>query len=121
MLKTEIGFGTIVHAGVVIYKNVSIGAKNLIHANSVIHSGSKLGDKCVINANAVIGGEGFGFVPTSNGWKKMMKVKNGTTNVLKIWRIMKISLDMIGILVEVEFMKELMKINENLQKPIHNV
>jgi UDP-3-O-[3-hydroxymyristoyl] glucosamine N-acyltransferase len=72
--NTEIGAGTIVHAGVVVYKNVSIGAKNLIHANSVIHSGSKLGDECVINANAVIGGEGFGFVPTSHGWKKMPQV-----------------------------------------------
>jgi len=72
--NTEIGAGTIVHAGVVIYRKVSIGAKNIIHANSVIHSGSKLGDECVINANAVIGGEGFGFVPTSNGWKKMPQV-----------------------------------------------
>ena len=72
--NTEIGAGTIIHAGAVIYRKVSIGAKNLIHANSVIHTGSKLGDECVINANAVIGGEGFGFVPTSNGWKKMPQV-----------------------------------------------
>ena len=51
-----------------------IGARNLIHSNSVIHSGSTLGDECVINANAVMGGEGFGFVPTSSGWKKMPQV-----------------------------------------------
>jgi len=72
--NTEIGAETIIHAGVVIYRKVIIGAKNIIHANSVIQSGSKLGDECVINANAVIGGEGFGFVPTSNGWKKMPQV-----------------------------------------------
>tara|TARA_Y100001968_G_scaffold18527_1_gene14567 strand:- start:583 stop:1689 length:1107 start_codon:yes stop_codon:yes gene_type:complete len=72
--NTEIGNGTIVHAGVVIYKKVKIGAKNIIHANSVIHSGSILGDECIINANAVIGGEGFGFVPTALGWKKMPQV-----------------------------------------------
>ncbi len=72
--NSEIGAGTIIHAGVVVYKEVRIGAKNLIHANSVIHSGSTLGDECVINANAVIGGEGFGFVPTSHGWKKMPQV-----------------------------------------------
>ena len=72
--NTEIGAGTIIHAGVAVYKKVSIGAKNLIHANSVIHSGSTIGDECVINANAVIGGEGFGFVPTSNGWMKMPQV-----------------------------------------------
>ena len=72
--NAEIGAETIIHPGVVIYRKVFIGAKNIIHANSVIHSGSKLGDECVINANAVIGGEGFGFVPTSNGWKKMPQV-----------------------------------------------
>ncbi len=72
--NSEIGAETIIHAGVVVYRKVIIGAKNIIHANSVIHSGSKLGDGCVINANAVIGGEGFGFVPTSNGWKKMPQV-----------------------------------------------
>ena len=71
---TEIGDETIIYAGVVIYKKVIIGAKNIIHANSVIHSGSELGDECVINANAVIGGEGFGFVPTSAGWKKMPQI-----------------------------------------------
>jgi len=72
--NTEIGAETIIHAGVVVYKKVVIGANNIIHANSVIHSGSKLGDECVINSNAVIGGEGFGFIPTSNGWKKMPQV-----------------------------------------------
>tara|TARA_Y100001968_G_scaffold248887_1_gene233551 strand:- start:279 stop:1331 length:1053 start_codon:yes stop_codon:yes gene_type:complete len=72
--NTEIGAMTIVHAGVVIYKNVIIGDKNIIHANSVIHSGSKIGNECVINSNAVVGGEGFGFVPTSKGWMKMPQV-----------------------------------------------
>ena len=72
--NTQIGAETIIHAGVVVYRKVIIGSKNIIHANSVIHSGSKLGDECVINANAVIGGEGFGFVPTSKGWKKMPQV-----------------------------------------------
>ena len=71
---SEIGDGTVVHAGVVVYKRVIIGVSNTIHANSVIHSGTKLGDKCVINANAVIGGEGFGFVPSPSGWKKMPQV-----------------------------------------------
>ena len=72
--NTEIGAGTIIHPGVVVYRKVIIGSKNIIHANSVIHSGSIIGEECVINANAVIGGEGFGFVPTSNGWKKMPQV-----------------------------------------------
>ena len=72
--NTRIGAETIIHAGVVVYKNVIIGSKNIIHANSVVHSESEIGDECVINANAVIGGEGFGFVPTTKGWKKMPQV-----------------------------------------------
>ena len=72
--NTDIGDGTIIHPGVVVYNKVSIGARNIIHSNSVIHSGSELGEECVINANAVIGGEGFGFIPTSSGWKKMPQV-----------------------------------------------
>ncbi len=72
--NTEIGAETIIHAGVVVYRKVIIGAKNIINANTVIQSVSKLGEECVINSNAVIGGEGFGFVPTSSGWKKMPQV-----------------------------------------------
>ena len=72
--NTRIGAETIIHAGVVIYRKVIIGSRNIIHANSVIHSETKIGDECVISANAVIGGEGFGFVPTSKGWKKMPQV-----------------------------------------------
>ena len=72
--NTDIGGGTIIHPGVVVYNKVSIGARNIIHSNSVIHSGSEIGEECVINANAVIGGEGFGFIPTSSGWKKMPQV-----------------------------------------------
>ena len=72
--NTEIGAKTIIYPGVVVYRKVIIGDKNTIHSNSVIHSGSELGDECVINSNAVIGGEGFGFVPTTNGWKKMPQV-----------------------------------------------
>ena len=72
--NTKIGANSIIHAGVVIHRKVSIGRKNIIHSNSVIHSGSKIGDECVINANAVVGGEGFGFVPTANGWRKMPQV-----------------------------------------------
>ncbi len=62
---------TIIYPGVVIYNNVHIGKNNILHANSVIHPYSKLGDNCVINSNAVVGSEGFGFIPTNKGWRKM--------------------------------------------------
>ncbi len=63
--------GAIIHPGVVIYPNVVIGYQSELHANCVIHPNSKIGKKCVVHSNAVIGSEGFGFVPTKDGWYKM--------------------------------------------------
>ncbi len=68
---SKIDDNTIIYPGVVIYKNVHIGKNNILHANSVIHPNSQLGDHCVVNSNAVIGSEGFGFIPTKRGWRKM--------------------------------------------------
>ncbi len=68
---STIGDHTVIHPGVVIYDKVCIGGSNELHANCVIHSNSKIGKHCVVNSNAVIGSEGFGFVPTKKGWKKM--------------------------------------------------
>ena len=66
-----IGTKTIIHPGVVIYEGVKIGKNNELHSNCVIHPYSQIGDNCIINSNAVIGSEGFGFVPTKTGWRKM--------------------------------------------------
>ena len=67
----QIGDNTIIHAGVVLYNDVKIGNQCVLHGNCVLHRKSMLNDNCVIHSNAVIGSEGFGFVPTKNGWKKM--------------------------------------------------
>ena len=61
----------IIHAGVVIYEEVHIESKSELHSNCVIHRGTHIGKECIIHSNAVIGSEGFGFVPTTNGWRKM--------------------------------------------------
>ncbi len=67
----KIGNNTIIHSGVVFYEEVEIGMNCELHANCVIHRNSLIGDNCIIHSNAVIGSEGFGFVPTKNGWRKM--------------------------------------------------
>ncbi len=66
-----IGSDCIIHPGVVIYEKVSISKGSELHANCVIHPSTAIGENCVIHSNAVVGSEGFGFVPTSNGWFKM--------------------------------------------------
>ncbi len=67
----EIRANSIIHPGVMIYDNVLIEKECELHANCVIHAFSIINKKCIINSNAVIGSEGFGFVPTKNGWYKM--------------------------------------------------
>lgn len=67
----SIGKGVCIHPNAVIYPGVSIGERTILHANCTIHERSQIGADCVIHSGAVIGAEGFGFVPTSQGWYKM--------------------------------------------------
>ncbi len=68
---SKIGDNTTIKPGVFIDHNVEIGKNNQLQANCVIHAETKTGDHCVINSNAVLGSEGFGFIPTKTGWRKM--------------------------------------------------
>jgi UDP-3-O-[3-hydroxymyristoyl] glucosamine N-acyltransferase len=67
----EIGNQACIHANVVIYPDVKIGDRTLLHANCTIHERTFIGADCEIHSGAVIGAEGFGFVPTADGWLKM--------------------------------------------------
>jgi UDP-3-O-[3-hydroxymyristoyl] glucosamine N-acyltransferase len=67
----KIGANCCIFANVVIYPQVEIGANTTLHANCSIHERSVIGANCVIHSGAVIGSEGFGFVPTRDGWFKM--------------------------------------------------
>ncbi len=69
----RVGKGACLHANVVIYPEVVIGDRTILHANCTIHERSRLGADCVIHSGAVIGAEGFGFVPTPQGWFKMQQ------------------------------------------------
>uniref|UniRef100_B8HXT5 UDP-3-O-acylglucosamine N-acyltransferase n=1 Tax=Cyanothece sp. (strain PCC 7425 / ATCC 29141) TaxID=395961 RepID=B8HXT5_CYAP4 len=67
----KIGAGCCIHPQVVIYPEAEIGDGTVLHAHCVIHERSRIGPNCVIHSGAVIGSEGFGFVPTPEGWFKM--------------------------------------------------
>ena len=60
-----------IHPHVTIYPNAKIGNNSIVYSNSTIHERSQIGSHCVIHSGAVIGAEGFGFVPTAQGWYKM--------------------------------------------------
>ncbi|MDY6901052.1 MAG: UDP-3-O-(3-hydroxymyristoyl)glucosamine N-acyltransferase [Cyanobacteriota bacterium] len=69
--NVEIGDNVCIHPNVTIYPDVKIGDRTLLHANCAIHERSRIGADCVIHSGTVIGAEGFGFVPTREGWFKM--------------------------------------------------
>ncbi len=68
-----IGNQVCIHPQVVIYPDAEVGDRTVLHANSTIHERTQLGADCVIQPGAVIGAEGFGFVPTAQGWYKMQQ------------------------------------------------
>jgi UDP-3-O-[3-hydroxymyristoyl] glucosamine N-acyltransferase len=67
----EIGNHAIIHPNVVVYPDAKIGDRTTLHANCTIHERTRIGADCVIHSGAVIGAEGFGYVPTRDGWLKM--------------------------------------------------
>jgi UDP-3-O-[3-hydroxymyristoyl] glucosamine N-acyltransferase len=67
----KIGDQVCIHPNVVIYPEAQIGDRTTLHANCVIHERAQIGADCVIHSGAAIGSEGFGFVPTREGWFKM--------------------------------------------------
>ncbi|MGI0492591.1 UDP-3-O-(3-hydroxymyristoyl)glucosamine N-acyltransferase [Alkalinema pantanalense CENA528] len=66
-----IGDDAVIHPNVVIYPNVTIGDRVTLHANCTVQERTQIGHDCLVNSGSVIGGEGFGYVPTPNGWYKM--------------------------------------------------
>lgn len=71
-----IGEGTQVFPQVFLGKGVKIGRHCKIEAGVKIYEGCLIGDNCVIHANTVIGGDGFGFQPTQDGFKKIPQLGN---------------------------------------------
>lgn len=67
----KIGDRVCIHPNVVIYPDAQIGSSTVLHANCTIHERAQIGADCTIHSGAVIGAEGFGFVPTPDGWFKM--------------------------------------------------
>lgn len=77
-----IGRGAKIAKGAKIFPQAYIGDNVVIGENSVIKPGVKIyhncviGKRCIIHAGCVIGGDGFGFAPTENGYKKIPQLGN---------------------------------------------
>ena len=71
-----VGEGTQIYPQVYIGKGVKIGKNCKIDSGAKIYDGCIIGDNCVIHSNTVIGGDGFGFQPTANGYDKIPQLGN---------------------------------------------
>jgi UDP-3-O-[3-hydroxymyristoyl] glucosamine N-acyltransferase len=69
--NVRIGEGVCIHPNVVVYPDAIVGDRTILHANCTIHERTIVGSDCVIHSGAAIGAEGFGFVPSPDGWYKM--------------------------------------------------
>lgn len=74
--KTRIGDNTQIFPQVYIGKGVKIGKNCKIDSGVRIYDYTVIGDHCVIHSNTVIGGDGFGFQPTPDGFKKIPQLGN---------------------------------------------
>lgn len=67
----EVGEGTVLQPHVYVGAGARVGRDCTLMAGSVVMDGCVVGDRVVLNPGAVVGGEGFGFVPTGDGWVKI--------------------------------------------------
>jgi UDP-3-O-[3-hydroxymyristoyl] glucosamine N-acyltransferase len=74
--KAKIGEGSMIYPQVYIGKGVKIGKNCKIDSGARIYDYCIIGDNCIIHSNTVIGGDGFGFQPTADGFKKIPQLGN---------------------------------------------
>ncbi|SIT98150.1 UDP-3-O-[3-hydroxymyristoyl] glucosamine N-acyltransferase [Epilithonimonas bovis DSM 19482] len=74
--KAKVGDNTQIYPHVYIGKGVKIGKNCKIDSGARIYDYCIVGDNCIIHSNTVVGGDGFGFQPTSEGFKKIPQLGN---------------------------------------------
>lgn len=72
--QVSVGAGTVIEANAVLYDGVRVGADCVIHAGVILREDVQLGDRVVVQPNVVLGGDGFGFAMSENGYRKIPQV-----------------------------------------------
>jgi UDP-3-O-[3-hydroxymyristoyl] glucosamine N-acyltransferase len=65
----EIGAGATIHSGVHLMAGCRIGPATEIFPGAVLYENTVVGARCLVHANAVLGGHGFGYRPTPEGYR----------------------------------------------------
>ena len=58
----------------VIRERCEIGEGTVVHAHAVFYPRTRVGRDCIVHANVTLGSDGFGYVPTPDGPKKIPHV-----------------------------------------------
>ena len=69
----EIGNDCTLLPHVVIYRGVRIGDNFFAHAHAVVREQCRIGNNVVLQNGVLIGGDGFGFTRTPEGWRKTVQ------------------------------------------------
>lgn len=72
--RTRIGAGTVLTAGIHVGDDCTVGEGGWFHPGVVIREGTVVGDRVILQPGCVVGGDGFGFAPTRDGWVKIPQV-----------------------------------------------
>lgn len=70
----HLGQGCAIFPGCYIGEDCLLGKNCLLYPNAVLMAGTVLGDGCVLQPGAIIGAEGFGFVRTPQGIRKIPQI-----------------------------------------------
>ena len=70
----ELGDACAVGAGAVIGEGCSIGAGTVIGPRVVLYPATRVGARCLLHAGCVLGADGFGFLSTPDGHRKIPQV-----------------------------------------------
>jgi UDP-3-O-[3-hydroxymyristoyl] glucosamine N-acyltransferase len=65
--RVTVGDGTTIHPHCVVYRDAKIGKDCLLHSHSVVREEVRLGDRVILQNGAIIGADGFGFAPRGDG------------------------------------------------------
>ncbi|WP_128331427.1 UDP-3-O-(3-hydroxymyristoyl)glucosamine N-acyltransferase [Apibacter sp. HY039] len=74
--NVKIGNNSKIYPQTYLGDNVSIGDNCFIGPGVKIYNDCIIGNNCVIHGGTIIGGDGFGFQPTNNGYEKVPQLGN---------------------------------------------
>lgn len=72
--RATLGDGCTLFPGSYVGEDCQLGTGCLLYPNAVIMAACQLGDGCVLQPGAVVGAEGFGFVRTPEGIRKIPQI-----------------------------------------------